>query len=121
MNIYTHAPVAESISRWKDPVTGLRFYGVKTPDGREIGLPGVTSILGYTSSTEDRERLEKWRAREVAAGRDPDAAANRGTQVHACLEAILRGRTPEYPNKEIEDFARGMYVPLQTLESILWS
>jgi hypothetical protein len=41
--------------------------------------------------------------------------------VHECLERILRGLPPEFPNKEIEDFARGMEVPLREFDSWLWS
>ena len=57
-------------------------------------LPSVTSILDATKSEEDNAALANWRERtgEKEAQAITQAAANRGSKMHAYLETYLLGR-----------------------------
>ena len=57
-------------------------------------LPSVTSILDATKSEEDKAALANWRERtgEKEAQAITQAAANRGSKMHAYLETYLLGR-----------------------------
>ncbi|MDX2100894.1 MAG: PD-(D/E)XK nuclease family protein [Leptolyngbyaceae cyanobacterium bins.59] len=71
-----------------------RFY--QTPIG---ALPAVNTILSATEPEVDRNRLQHWQAKQVhqlgqeAAEASAIAARERGTQVHALIEAFLRSGT----------------------------
>lgn len=116
--------------RFIDPFSGIRFYPVQVP-GQDywIALPGVTSILGSLTPPEETAFLDQWREREIAAGRDPNAGRDRGTRVHARLEAYIRGLPPPEPAGELElslapsdqDFFSGMEKHLDHYESFIWS
>lgn len=116
--------------RFIDPFTGIRFYPVKVP-GQDhwIALPGVTSILGSLTPPEETRFLEEWRQKEINAGRDPNAGRDRGTRVHARLEAYIRGLPPPRPETEQEhaltqsdhDYFSGMEKYLDHYESFVWS
>ena len=60
----------------------------------ETKLPSVTSILDATKSEEDKAALANWRERtgEKEAQAITQAAANRGSKMHAYLETYLLGR-----------------------------
>ena len=70
-------------------IRGSRHYNL----GPEK-LPSVTTILSATQSQEKRESLQKWRDRvgKDQATRIRDQAAERGTAMHAYLEAYLLGK-----------------------------
>lgn len=111
-----------SPKRFIDPQTGLRFYPI--PAGDDAGfvcVPGVTSILGCTATQEDKDRLERWRAKEIAAGRDPNAARERGTRVHTGLENWVRGLTPEFTVQSDLDCFTGMTRHLERYDTFLWN
>ena len=74
-------------------IDGSRHY--KTPYG---ALPSVTTILSATSG--NKAALERW-AKKNPGGRE--AAAARGTKVHALMENFLLGsdREPEIEDEEI--------------------
>lgn len=69
-------------------IDGIGIYQV---DG--INYPSVTSILSATKSTKSKLALQRWRdsVGEAEADRISKAACDRGTAVHACCEALLRG------------------------------
>lgn len=115
-----HAQEAPGRERFVDPITGIRFYPVEV-DGRWLALPGVTSLLGVLDTREDREFLEGWRLREIAAGRDPNAGRDRGTRVHAAIEAYIRTGSPGALSEEDLGFFRGMERHLDRFERFLWS
>jgi len=54
-----------------------------------FSYPGVTSILGRTNSAKAEKALQNWIAKNPGAR---DAAASRGTNLHAAAEAYVRGR-----------------------------
>jgi|GEM_PF-1127988 hypothetical protein len=110
----------------------LRVYPCPSPDGRGLVLlPGCTSILSATAPPADREFLERWRLREIAAGRDPLAAAYRGSAVHALLEARIRGLSlpdvvqvdgkPYRITDEVMAFYNGMYEFIKPFDYHVWS
>ena len=70
-------------------IRGSRHYDL----GNE-NLPSVTTILAATQTKEKRESLQKWQDRigKENAIRIRDQAAERGTAMHAFLEAYLRGK-----------------------------
>lgn len=99
----------------------MRFYPIPDPDGGlDLVVPGVTSMLSHDTPPEEKQRLAQWRAREIAAGRDPNAGRDRGTAVHAMLERYIR--TGEVPSGgEIGDYANGMEQYLDAYDGFLWS
>ena len=119
------ATQSRGVPRYICPHTGIRFYDV--PDGRggQLALPGATSVLSHDAPAEERERLALWRQKEIDEGRDPDAAAKRGTAVHAVLEDVVRGiplpdlQTCE--DSEVLRYASGMDVHLAGYDSFLWN
>ena len=70
-------------------IQGSRHYDL----GNEK-LPSVTTILAATQTKEKRESLQKWQDRigKENAIRIRDQAAERGTAMHAFLEAHLHGK-----------------------------
>jgi hypothetical protein len=123
-------PPGASRQRFIDPISGIRFYPVPIPGTDEwVALPGVTSILGAMATAEENQRLEEWRQREIAAGRDPNERRECGSRVHGLLECDIRGLPFPVPATEQEekwrkqdlDFYSGMEVHLRKYETFLWS
>ncbi|HAP31364.1 MAG TPA: hypothetical protein DCR01_05290, partial [Flavobacteriales bacterium] len=81
-------------------IDGSRHY--KTPYG---ALPSVTTILSATQG--NKAALERW-AKKNPGGRE--AAAARGTKVHALMEEYLLGidRDPQIEDPEIAQFWEGL-------------
>lgn len=116
------APRPEAPARYIDPASGIRFYPIPAPGGEGlVAVPGVTSILSDASSDEDRQRLENWRQREIAAGRDPNAGRDRGTRVHAALEDYIRGVEPRFTTEVDAAAFSGMERHLERYEEFLWN
>lgn len=115
--------------RYICPVTGIRFYYIPALNGGRIAVPGVTSILGDDAPPEEKLRLENWRRKEEASGRDPDAGRKRGSATHAVLESVVRGDLKlegeadedTIRQSEVLSYASGMEVPLRRFDSFLWS
>jgi hypothetical protein len=84
-------------------------------------LPGATTLLGALAPREDKERLENWRKKEIKAGRDPNAAADRGTKVHALLERRILGLSLACDDPEVLAYATGMDEGFEEFDSFLWS
>ena len=81
-------------------------------------LPSVTTILSATSG--NKAALERW-AKKNPGGRE--AAAARGTKVHALMEEYLLGidRDPQIEDPEIAQFWEGLPENLSKLENIVWA
>lgn len=110
----------------------LRVYPCPLPESDELVLlPGATSILSATAPPKDNETLERWRLKEIAAGRDPKEGANRGSIVHALLEHRVRGmRLPS--EVKVEDtvhtvtdrhmaFYNGMWEHIKDFDHFVWN
>jgi len=67
----------------------MRCY---TVNGRKF--PSVTSILNATRPQAEADRLEQWRQEvgEDEAERISQQARDRGSELHACCEQVLRGQ-----------------------------
>lgn len=115
-----HATEAPDHRRFIDPISGIRFYPVEV-EGRWLALPGVTSLLGTLEPREDKQRLEEWRERELAAGRDPNSRRDQGTRVHGGIESYIRTGSPGDLAPGDLDFFRGVEVHLDRFEAFLWN
>ena len=76
------------------PSTRSLIRGSRHYDLGQEKLPSVTTILSATQSVEKRDSLQKWKERvgKENATRIRDQAAERGTAMHAYLEAYLLGK-----------------------------
>lgn len=106
--------------RYVDPDSGIRFYPIEVHH-RWLAVPGVTSLLGCLDSKEDREFLLRWRDKEIAAGRNPDAGRERGTRVHAAIETFIRSGNPGDLAPEDLAFFEGMEEHLGRYDRFLWN
>jgi hypothetical protein len=118
----TQALAIDAHKRFTDPVSGLRFYPIPHPSGSGfLAVPGVTSVLGSEQTPEEAERLEAWRQRELAAGRDPNAGRERGTRVHALLEDVIRTGVASPGSEEDANFFSGMEAYIAAYDEFLWN
>jgi hypothetical protein len=116
------APPSTTPRRFIDPASGIRFYPIPAPNGKGlVAVPGTTSVLSSSQTTEERDVLERWRARELQAGRDPNAARERGTRVHGALENYIRGLPPGLEREDDLDVFSGMTQHLDSYSEFLWN
>lgn len=102
--------------------TGVRLYFVPHPStAGYLAVPGVTSVLSSEQTPEETERLEAWRQRELAAGRDPNAGRERGTRVHSLLEDVIRTGTANPGCQQDADFFSGMEDYIAAYDEFLWN
>jgi hypothetical protein len=89
-------------------------------DRADRAYPGVTSILGRTNGAKAEAALRSWQEKNPGAR---DAAANRGTNLHAAVEAYVRGRKIE--SLEDEEHRAFWHPNLERLldvyEGLVWS
>ena len=116
------ALAADTPRRFIDPASGIRFYPIPSPDSDGLlAVPGVTSILSSGQTDQEAERLENWRQRELDAGRDPNAAREKGTRVHGALENTIRGLPHGLElEADLASFS-GMAQHLDRYEEFLWN
>lgn len=65
---------------------GTRVYRTDRPDSH---YPGVTSVLGRTAGAKAEQALRSWSEKNPGA---KEAAALRGSNLHAAVESYVRGR-----------------------------
>jgi hypothetical protein len=117
-----HAAAVKTPKRFIDPASGIRFYPIPAPEsGGLIAVPGTTSILSSDQSPEDNAVLERWRVNELAAGRDPNAAREKGTRVHGALENYIRGLPHDLKREEDIAAYSGMPKHLERYSEFLWN
>jgi hypothetical protein len=96
-------------------IDGVRYY--RTGDDPTKAYPSVTAILGKTSSEASKKALLTW-AKNNPGGRE--AAAERGTAVHAACEAYIRGLPTNIPDA-YRPYWDGLAKHLDKYDSFLWS
>lgn len=99
-------------------------YRFLTPEGDLV--PGVTTVLSATDPPEKKWRLADWRRQELAAGRDPNRHARRGTWLHRQVEQALGSPGFEPEASEFRPFWESLQPELARLrrsllvESLVW-
>ena len=68
-------------------INGVRHY--RAGDDPNRVYPSVTSILGKTAGAKANQRLQAWNLNNPGAR---EAAAKRGTAIHAACEDYIRGK-----------------------------
>lgn len=96
-------------------IDGVRHY--RAGDDPNKVYPSVTAILGKTSSEASKKALLTWSLRNPGG---KEAAAARGTMVHAACEAHMRGLPVELP-PDIQPFWNGLAQHLDRYDHFLWS
>jgi len=92
MKVFTHKPLETSLPELTAE-TGPNGRYYTTPEGNVY--PSITTVLGILSV----EHLAAWRERvgEAEAKAISEHAANRGTDLHACIEDHLENRIIRFP------------------------
>ncbi len=94
---------------------GLRYY--RAGDNPNKSYPSVTAILGKTASEASKKALLTWSAKNPGG---KEAAAERGTAIHAACEAYIRGLPVHVPEAYLP-FWRGLAQHLDKYDAFLWS
>ena len=98
----------------------MRFYWIPGPDRDEESgeyVASVTTILGKTAGEKSQQMLAQWNERNPGAR---EAAAERGTAIHAACEAHVRGRKVEVA-PEYLPFWEGLARHLDKFDYFVWS
>ena len=96
---------------------GVRAYRTDRPDA---SYPGVTSVLGKTAGAKAEQALRSWSLKNPGA---KEAAALRGSNLHAAVESYVRGK----PITTLDDPEhRAFWHPnlermLDVYEGLVWS
>lgn len=107
---FTHIPLSPALPELSaDTTENGRFY--YTPEGNVY--PSITTVLG----AQNKEHLEAWRERLGAeeAARQTAHACDRGTDLHAVLEAYLKNEElvfPTDPKSKVKIMFQRMKRPL---------
>lgn len=96
-------------------IEGTRFY--RTGDNPDRAYPSVTAILSRTSSEASKKALATWGLRNPGG---LQAAAERGTAIHAACESYIRGLPVVLP-PEYQGFWDGLSTHLDRFNEFLWS
>jgi hypothetical protein len=106
-----------SSTRFFLPDGKTRCYWTDRPN---VGYPGVTSILGKTNGAKAEAALRSWQEKNPGAR---ELAADRGSNLHAAVEAYVRGK----PITTLEDPShKAFWHPnlermLDVYEGLVWS
>ena len=98
-------------------------FRILTPSGYRkylcsgLYLPSVTTVLSATESEKSKAGLKRWQERNPGG---LEAAAARGTAIHAACENYLRGLPIEVP-EEYMPFWNGMDQYLEWFDELYWS
>lgn len=96
-------------------IDGVRHY--RTGDKPDCAYPSVTSILSKTAGAKANQMLATWNERNPGAR---EAAANRGSIIHAACEDYIRGRTVSVPD-EYRPYWQGLAKHLDRYDHFIWS
>lgn len=96
-------------------INGVRHY--RAGDNPDKAYASVTSILGRTSPPKEQQSLRDWNIRNPGA---KEAAAARGTLIHAACEDYIRGKPVNVPD-DIRPFWNGLSQHLDKFDYFVWS
>lgn len=96
-------------------INGVRHY--RAGDDPNRVYPSVTSILGKTAGAKANQRLQAWNLNNPGAR---EAAAKRGTAIHAACEDYIRGKEVDLPD-DLLPYWEGVAQHLDRYEGFLWS
>lgn len=96
-------------------IDGVRHY--RTGDKPDRAYPSVTSILSKTAGAKSNQALATWNERNPGAR---EAAAHRGSVIHAACEDYIRGRAVNVP-AEFLPYWEGLSRHLDSYDYFLWS
>jgi len=95
-------------------LNGKRHY--HNPFGTKP-TPSVTTIISETASEANKKKLEMWSKNNPGI---KEAAAERGTAIHSCMEMYLKKEDVHVP-PEYSDFWTGMEPMLDQFSEVLWA
>ena len=77
----------------------------------------VTTIISETASQQSKKKLEMWAKNNPGM---KEAAAERGTAIHSCMEQYLKKEKFDVP-KEYQEFWGGMESLLNQFDEVIWA
>lgn len=95
-------------------INGKRHY--HTPFGTGPAA-SVTTIISETASEANKRKLEMWSKNNPGV---KEAAAERGTAIHSCMEHYLKKEDFEVPS-DYQEFWDGMASILDQFQEVLWA
>jgi len=95
-------------------INGKRHYHTPFLTGP---APSVTTIISETASEANKKKLEMWSKNNPGM---KEAAAERGTAIHSCMEHYLKRETVAVP-EEYSDFWDGMPSILDQFQEVVWA
>lgn len=95
-------------------INGKRHYHTPFLTGP---APSVTTIISETASEANKKKLEMWSKNNPGM---KEAAAERGTAIHSCMEHYLKKETVAVP-EEYSDFWDGMPSILDQFQEVVWA
>lgn len=95
-------------------INGRRHYNTPFLTGP---APSVTTIISETASEANKKKLEMWAKNNPGV---KEAAAERGTSIHYCMEQYLKKNSFEVP-VAYEKFWDGMTNILDQFEEVVWA
>jgi len=95
-------------------INGKRHYETPFHTGPAAS---VTTIISETASEANKKKLEMWSKNNPGV---KEAAAERGTAIHSCMEMFLKKEEFDVP-VEYQDFWTGMPDILSQFQEVLWA
>ena len=95
-------------------INGKRHYNTPFLTGP---APSVTTILSETASEANKKKLEMWAKNNPGV---KEAAAERGTAIHSCMEHYLKKEDFEVP-EAYSNFWDGMPQILDQFQEVVWA
>jgi len=95
-------------------INGKRHYHTPFLTGP---APSVTTIISETASEANKKKLEMWSKNNPGM---KEAAAERGTAIHSCMEHYLKRETVDVP-EAYSDFWDGMPAILDQFQEVVWA
>lgn len=95
-------------------INGKRHYETPFHTGPAAS---VTTIISETASEANKKKLEMWAKSNPGV---KEAAAERGTAIHSCMEMFLKKEVFDVP-QEYQEYWTGMPDILEQFDQVLWA